>query len=93
MIKANPEIATPVKLFMPTAVWGGYTELQVLQSAAGFYIGTRYEEKDAEGEVVWEEPGSRDSDYFTSFAAAEQSLKLLTSLGDDISAQMLRSHP
>jgi hypothetical protein len=45
---------------------GSYTELQVLKSAAGYYVGTLY--NDPEG---WQEPGSRDSDYFATREAAQ----------------------
>ena len=63
----------------PQAVRGGYSDLQVLSSAAGYYIGTRYEEFNAEDERVWIEPGSRDSGYFVSEnIAAEQLSELLS---------------
>jgi hypothetical protein len=44
---------------------GNYTELQVLQSAAGYFVGTLY--NDPEG---WQDMGSRDSDYFATHAEA-----------------------
>lgn len=44
-----------------------YSELQVLQSAAGFYIGTMYTNTD--GSV---EPGSRDSGYFGTKEQADE---------------------
>jgi hypothetical protein len=43
---------------------GKYSELQVLQSGAGYYIGTIYHGED------FDEPGSRDSDYFPTAEAA-----------------------
>jgi hypothetical protein len=49
-----------------------YTDLQVLKSAAGWYIGTLHNA--IEG---WQEPGSRDSCYFASKETAEAALKSL----------------
>ena len=37
----------------------GYTDLQVLRSPAGYYVGTMYVAEDG-----FTEPGSRDSGYF-----------------------------
>ena len=51
-----------------------YSDLQVLQSAAGHYVGTIYTDPD-DG---FAEPGSRDSDYFPSRKEAEQYLESLT---------------
>lgn len=51
----------------------GYSELQVLRSATGFYIGTTY----TDSENGWTEPGSRDSDYFDS---KEQAMMALAKL-------------
>ena len=48
-----------------------YSDLQVLKSAAGSYIGTTYR---ADG---YYEPGSRDSDYYETREAAEADLKRL----------------
>jgi hypothetical protein len=53
-------------LFMDTAVRGSYSEPRVLRSAAGHYVGTMWEEFDAAGVLVWQEPGSRDSQYFAN---------------------------
>lgn len=89
MITINPNLI-PLNLSMPTAVRGNYTELRVLQSAAGFYIGTLYEEYDANGTCVWREPGSRDSDgYFSTPEAAAQELDQMN--GGDLSHA--RFHP
>ena len=65
----------------PQAVRGGYSDLQVLSSAAGHYIGTRYEEFNADGKCVWVEPGSRDSGYFATEAIAASQLAELLSGG------------
>ncbi len=74
----------------PKAVRGGYSDLQVLQSAAGFYIGTRYEEFDAKGELVWIEPGSRDTGYYATEDAAAADLAALV---DDTKPVSLRLTP
>lgn len=56
---------------------GSYTEMQVLQSGAGYYIGTLY--NNPEG---WQEPGSRDSDYFQTREQAEKHLKMFEAMND-----------
>lgn len=63
----------------------GYSELQVMHSDAGYYIGTVYTDHDG-----FKEPGSRDSDYFGIKEEAEKELKLLES-GE--STLMLRMTP
>lgn len=50
---------------------GNYSELQVLRSPAGYYVGTLYNAPEG-----YQEPGSRDSDYFPTRADAEAYLKL-----------------
>lgn len=58
-----------------------YTDLQVLQSAAGWYIGTMY--NNPEG---YTEPGSRDSyDYYPTQEAAQHAL--------DTKTWVQRTHP
>ena len=54
-----------------------FTELQVLHSNAGWYVGTMYEERDKDGNVLWTEPGTRDTDYFRSQADAERYLRIM----------------
>ena len=49
-----------------------YTELKVMKSGAGWYLGTEYIEED--GLRV---PGSRDSCYFATREEAEEALDLL----------------
>lgn len=51
-----------------------YSDLQVLRSGAGYYIGTVYIHPEG-----FAEPGSRDSDYFPTKEAAEEYLKLIES--------------
>ena len=46
-----------------------YSELQVLQSGAGYYVGTLYNNPDG-----FVEPGSRDSGYFPTRQAAQDYL-------------------
>ena len=48
---------------------GKYSDLQVLRSAAGFYIGRTFKSHG------FEEPGSRESEYFPTHESAEKALK------------------
>lgn len=64
-----------------------YSDLQVCQSAAGYYIGTMYKDP----ETSWEEPGSRDSDYYKTRKEAEDALTAIENDADD--APILRAHP
>lgn len=66
--------STTENLFAKTAVKGEYSELRVLKSAAGYYVGTVFEEFDAEGKVVFQEPGSRDTEYFSTQEEASDRL-------------------
>lgn len=68
-----------------------YTELQVLRSAAGYYIGALYNNYKADGSLMFQEPGSRDSDYYATEAEAAADLKLLQE--DSEAAPELRTHP
>jgi len=56
--------------FIPPEDKKNYSYLQVLESAAGFYIGTVYTTPEG-----FMEPGSRDSEYFPSRAVAEEHLR------------------
>lgn len=67
----------------------GYSDLQVLQSGAGFYIGTTYTDP-TDG---FTEPGSRDSDYFATREEAEKYLKAVESMSDEEAEFVLRGHP
>jgi hypothetical protein len=48
-----------------------YSDLQVLKSRAGYYVGTVYIEDG------FETPGSRDSDYFATQTEAEEYLRAI----------------
>lgn len=71
----------------------GYTELMVCQSGAGYYVGTMFNECDETGKFLFQEPGSRDSDYYATGAEAEALLKQLASMDDDDAALCLRQYP
>ena len=45
---------------IPQDEWKDYSDLQVLMSGAGYYIGTIHTDQ----EFHFNEPGSRDTDYF-----------------------------
>lgn len=49
---------------------GQYSDLKVMHSAAGYYIGTTYT-----GEDGLTEPGSRESQYFRTWDEANKALK------------------
>lgn len=46
-----------------------YSDLQVMHSGAGYYVGTIYTDEDG-----FQEPGSRDSCYFPTKEAAQKYL-------------------
>lgn len=66
----------------------GYSDLQILSSAAGYYIGTIYTDEDG-----FKEPGSRDSDYFTTRQEAEKALGAIKAMGDEFASAVLRKTP
>jgi hypothetical protein len=79
MIAANPALLPDtLEMAEDGAVTNTYSDLMVLRSAAGYYVGTLYEERDASGTIVWREPGSRDSGYFPSEEAAAAFLQSMT---------------
>lgn len=45
----------------------GFSELKVMQSAAGWYLGTTFKDE----EEPWETPGSRETHYMSEKAAKE----------------------
>lgn len=65
-----------VRFIEPTKNWPNYSQLQILKSAAGFYIGTLYTDPTMDGLV---EPGSRDSTYFVRKEIADRALAKLES--------------
>ena len=64
-----------------------YSDLQILNSMGGYYVGTLYEED--EGFLV---PGSRDSNYFKTRIEAEEFLQKLET-GSKDALNKLRDHP
>jgi hypothetical protein len=62
---------------------GNYSEMQVLRSAAGFYVGTIYNHPDG-----FQEPGSRDSGYFPTFDKAQEYLDEINETGDTSGLRM-----
>ncbi len=80
--------------FLTEGEKGRYTEMKVLRSGAGYYIGTLYEERDAAGNLTWQEPGSRDSPcYFATEVEAERYLKTMEIAGDGAAELVLRLDP
>lgn len=67
----------------------GYSELKILKSAAGYYIGTIFTDPDN----GFQEPGSRDSDYFRTKEEAEAYLKAIEGSGEGVAEIVLRNHP
>ncbi len=57
-----------------------YTDLQVMRSGAGGYIGTEYEYIDKDSGYTIAEPGSRDSNYFPTEELANYALAQLIQL-------------
>lgn len=64
--------------YIPAADKQNYSELTVLESAAGFYIGTIYTHPAQSDTPGMPEPGSRDSQYFPTKEAAEEALRTRT---------------
>ena len=62
-----------------------YSDLQVLRSGAGYYVGTVYNHPEG-----YQEPGSRDSEYFPSHDAAS---KVLEELESGVGLDRLRMNP
>jgi hypothetical protein len=65
-----------------------YSELKVLRSGAGYYIGTIY--RNPEG---FEEPGSRDTHYFRTEEEAQTYLDMLNFMNDDTAMKYMRLYP
>lgn len=52
-----------------------YSDLQVLRSGAGYYIGTIHRNTEFGEDNAFNEPGSRDTGYFATRKEAEDELK------------------
>lgn len=66
----------------------GYSDLKVLKSGAGWYIGTTFENSEDVPGVTFTEPGSRDTDYFATEDEAKDFLRRLEA-GEDLPIRML----
>jgi hypothetical protein len=55
----------------------GYTDLMVCMSAAGYYVGTMYNNFTETGELMFQEPGSRDTGYYETREQAEYVLRMI----------------
>lgn len=69
-----------------------YSDLQVLHSDGGYYVGTVFTNVLPDGRS-WQEPGSRDSGYFAKEEEAKLFLAEVERLGFDVAALMLRKTP
>ncbi|UVN14238.1 hypothetical protein FBPa48_0029 [Pseudomonas phage vB_PaeP_FBPa48] len=68
-----------------------YSDLKVLESGAGYYIGTLYTNSEQDEFPGLVEPGSRDSDYFQTRAEAEFFLKKLEEGGAEYISKLRQS--
>jgi hypothetical protein len=55
--------------YIPEEEKKGYSDLKVMKSAAGYYIGTTFTD-----DTGFTEPGSRDSEYFDTRELADAAL-------------------
>jgi hypothetical protein len=67
-----------------------YSDLKIMKSPAGYYVGTTY---NAAGREGFDEPGSRDSDYFATEAEAQAFLSRLEKMTEDERRAHLRQYP
>lgn len=65
----------------------GYSDLQVLKSAAGWYVGTTYTHGSDSEFAGLVEPGSRESGYFSTEELADQHLQWLQHLDQAVQAR------
>jgi len=65
-----------------------YTEMKVLKSNAGYYVGTLF----MNPHVGFKEPGSRDSCYFNTKEEADELLEQLEE-GNEDAIMLLRDSP
>jgi hypothetical protein len=64
-----------------------YSDLQVLSTPAGYYVGTTYTEDG------FTEPGGRDSEYYRTFEEANAFLALLETLSPAEAIKLVRMTP
>lgn len=64
-----------------------YSDMKVMKSGAGYYIGTTYSNPDG-----FEEPGSRDSVYFGNYGEAENLLNFVEN-NPTMASLFLRMYP
>ena len=62
-----------VRLHIPADEWKDYSDLMVLRSGAGWYVGTLH----TDPEEGFTEPGSRDTTYFATVEIAEKVLAIM----------------
>lgn len=74
--------------YMDATEKSGYSELKVLKSAAGWYVGTTFWNTEDFPDMPFMEPGSRDSDYFATEAEADDFLQRLEA-GEDLPIRLL----
>lgn len=65
-----------------------YSDLKVMNTGAGYYIGTSYTDPEGGG---FTEPGSRDTGYFKTREEAEEHLAMIEAHPNP--SQFLRLHP
>ncbi len=53
---------------------GAYSDVKVMRSAAGYYIGTSFTHNETSDCAGLTEPGSRESEYFGTREAAQSAL-------------------
>jgi hypothetical protein len=74
--------------FIPADEKPLYTDMQVLQSGGGWYVGTYFNNPDG-----FIEPGSRDSDYFPDKATAEAFFEQLKAMEPKERHKYVRLNP
>jgi hypothetical protein len=76
----SPQIA-----HLPAEEQALFSELKVLKSAAGFFVGSSYNNP-----AGFQEPGSRDTEYFQTREQAERRLTLINTVKNP--QEYLRDH-
>jgi hypothetical protein len=70
-----------------------YSDLKVMRSGAGWYVGTDYTQGPDDEFPGLVEPGSRDTEYMASKDEAEMTLILFEKMGPEKAALFMRMHP